>query len=158
MALNSGPGGGLAGLRGGQDVVSGILFIILGALGLWFGRDYPMGTAVRLGTGVFPAILSWSLVGLGAIVAIQGYITDGDRLSGWAMRPLIAITASVIAFTFLIESTGLVVTMIVTMVIAAFGTPETRWKEFAIFSVIMILLGVAMFIWGLALPIKALPL
>ena len=47
--------------------------------------------------------------------------------------------------------------MLVSMTLAALGTPETRWREYAIFAVIMIGIGVGMFIYGLRMPISILP-
>jgi hypothetical protein len=47
--------------------------------------------------------------------------------------------------------------MLVSMTLAALGTPETRWVEYAFFAAIMLALGIAMFIWGLGMPIQVLP-
>ena len=52
---------------------------------------------------------------------------------------------------------GLVATMIVSMGLAAAGTPETRWRELLVFTAIMLLIGVSLFIWGLGMPVKVLP-
>jgi hypothetical protein len=57
----------------------------------------------------------------------------------------------------LIDSAGLVVAMIVSMTLAALGTHETQWKEFALFSVLMLAIGIGIFILGLGMPIKVLP-
>jgi hypothetical protein len=67
------------------------------------------------------------------------------------------VTLSNVAFALLIEPLGLVATMIISMTLTALGTPETRWREYALFAVIMILIGVSMFIWGLGMPLKVLP-
>ena len=45
------------------------------------------------------------------------------------------ITLATIAFALLIDRLGLVVAMIVSMTLAALGTPETRWREYALFAV-----------------------
>jgi hypothetical protein len=37
------------------------------------------------------------------------------------------------------------------------GTPETRWREFAFFAAIMVVIGVLLFITGLGMPIKVFP-
>ena len=67
------------------------------------------------------------------------------------------ITVATIAFALLIDSAGLVVAMIVSMTLAALGTHETRWREFAMFMVLMLALGLGIFIYGLGMPIKVLP-
>ena len=144
-------------IKSGQDLLTGLLFAMVGAFGLWFGRELPMGSPVRLGTGVFPAMLCWCLIGTGAIVIAKAMLVDGPKLTEWAWRPVIMITLATIAFAVLIDRAGLVVTMAVSMGLAATGTPETRWREFLVFTAIMLLIGVSLFIWGLGMPVKVLP-
>jgi fucose permease len=67
------------------------------------------------------------------------------------------VTLAAIAFSLLIDSAGLVAAMIVSLTIAALGTPETRWKEFAAFLVLMLAIGLGLFIYGLGMPLKVLP-
>jgi hypothetical protein len=68
------------------------------------------------------------------------------------------VTLSIIAFALLIDRVGLVTTMIVSMALTALGTPETRWRvEFLAFSLIMIVLGVALFVMLLGMPVKVWP-
>ena len=40
-----------------QDGLAGLMFIAFGVLGLWLGRGYGMGTAMRMGPGAVPTIL-----------------------------------------------------------------------------------------------------
>jgi len=56
-----------------KDVLSGALFICVGALGLWLGSDYAMGTAFRMGPGYFPRVLCGMLVATGLFVGIKVY-------------------------------------------------------------------------------------
>ena len=49
-----------------KDVLAGLLFMGVAAFGLWISRDYPIGTALRMGTGYVPRLLCWILLGLGA--------------------------------------------------------------------------------------------
>ena len=144
-------------IRSGQDLATGLLFAAVGALGMWFGRDLPMGSPLRLGTGVFPYILCWCLIGTGALVVVKALLVEGPRLGRWAWRPVIMITLATLAFALLIDRAGLVVTMVVSMTLTALGTPETRWREFLVFVLIMLLVGVALFIWGLGMPVRVLP-
>jgi putative tricarboxylic transport membrane protein len=144
-------------LKSGQDLATGLLFLAVGALGILIGRDYPMGTPVRLGTGVFPMILCWCLVATGAIIMTKGFLSDGPKLTAWAWRPVIMITLATVAFALLIDRAGLVAAMLISMTLAALGTHETRWREYLGFCIIMLAIGIALFIWGLGMPIRVLP-
>src|SRR5437016_14614543 len=55
-----------------KDVLAGLLFVGVAAFGLWLSRDYPIGTALRMGTGYVPRLLCWILLGLGVVVLVQG--------------------------------------------------------------------------------------
>jgi putative tricarboxylic transport membrane protein len=144
-------------IKNGQDFATGLLFIVVGLAALWIGADYPMGTAQRPGTGVLPRILAWCLIGTGALLWFKALLADGPSLTRWAWRPVIMITLATVAFALLIDRFGLVVTMLVSMTLAALGTPETRWREYTIFALIMVVIGVGMFIYGLRMPIPILP-
>src|SRR4051794_22682978 len=106
-------------VKGSQDLLCGLLFALIGAAGLWIGRNYPIGTSLRLGTGVFPRILCWGLVGIGAIVLARGLSTHGPSIGRWAWRPVLLIGAAAGAFAVLIEPAGLFAAMIVMMVLGA---------------------------------------
>jgi len=47
------------------------MFVGIAALGLWVSRNYPVGTALRMGTATCRAC-SAGLMGLGVIVLVQG--------------------------------------------------------------------------------------
>lgn len=140
-----------------QDFASGLLFVMVGAAALWISADYPMGTPQRPGTGVLPVILAWCLIGTGALLWLKAVVTESPRLTSWAWRPAIMITLATVAFALLVDRAGLVVTMIVSMTLVALGTPETRWREYLPFAVIMLAIGVTVFIYGLGMPIPILP-
>ena len=148
---------GKSGLRSGQDLLCGVMFAAIGAAALWIGRAYPMGTPLRLGSGVFPWLLSWGLIGIGAIIFVKGLLTDGPRLTAWAWRPVLLITLAAVCFALLIEPAGLVVTMLVLMTLGALAGEGHSLRQLAIFFPVMILLGVGIFIWGLGMPIKVFP-
>ncbi len=144
-------------IKSGQDFATGLLFAAVGVAALWIGADYPMGTAQRPGTGVLPRILGWCLIGTGGLLLIKAVLADGPRLTRWAWRPVIMITLAVIAFALLVDRLGLVIAMLLSMTLTALGTPETRWREYTLFALIMVGIGVGMFIYGLRMPIPILP-
>lgn len=156
MADGSSPSGS-GPVRGPQDVLCGLMFIAVGVLGVVVGWDYPRGTSVRLGTGVFPAILSWGLIGIGAIVFVKGLITHGDPIGRIAVRPVLLIGLAAAMFALLIETGGLIAAMVVMMILAALAGDEHSIKEFSIFAAIMILMALGIFVWGLEMPLKVFP-
>lgn len=147
----------LSDIKSSQDLLCGILYILVGAVGLYISRDYSMGTPTRLGTGVFPMILCWGMIGSGVVVMIQAFLTEGEKLTPWAWRPVILISIGTILFSLLIDTAGLIIAMTVLMLCGAFAGQGHKWKQTALFMVIMVGIGVGLFIWGLGMPIKVLP-
>jgi hypothetical protein len=145
------------GLRSGQDLLCGVMFAAVGAGALWVGRNYPMGSPARLGSGVFPMLLSYGLIGIGALIFVKGLLTDGPRLTGWAWRPVLLITLAAVSFALLIEPAGLVVTMLVVMTLGALAGDGHKLRELATFMLVMILMAIGIFVWGLGMPIKVFP-
>jgi hypothetical protein len=140
-----------------QDSVAGLMFIAWGALGLWLGRDYPVGTSLRMGPGYMPAMLCWLMVLLGAIVALKGTAIAGEPLTRWSFRPLVMVAGAFLVFAFLIESAGLPTATVGTMLFGALGSPEFRVKEQIVLAVAAAAVSVGVFIYGLGLPMDIWP-
>jgi hypothetical protein len=140
-----------------KDILSGLFFMALGALGLWLGWDYAFGTTARMGPGFVPKLLCWLLVGTGAVVAAIGLVRRGPGMDPWHLRPLLFVLASVLVFAALIESAGLAIATIGMVLVGAAGSVETRWLETAILSVVLAGAAVLIFVRGLGLPMKILP-
>jgi len=144
-------------IKSSKDFATGLLFLAIGIGAYYIGSTYNMGTPQRPGTGVLPRILAWCMMGSGLLLVVQAMLQQGPKLDAWAWRPLIMVTMATVAFSLLVDRAGLVIAMIVTMTLAALGTHETRWREFAMFMVLMLAIGLGIFIYGLGMPIKVLP-
>ena len=145
-----------------KDVLAGLLFIVVAVLGLWISRDYPIGTALRMGTGYVPRLLCWLLLGLGAIVLVQGLRdTQGARsLSAGdisALRPVVFVTASLVIFGLSIERLGLVVSILLLIGVGAVAARGLRPVETLAAALALIILSWGIFILGLGLTIPVWP-
>src|SRR5438132_4062812 len=83
-----------------KNVLAGLMFMAVAVLGLWLSRNYPVGTALRMGTGYVPRLLCWTLLALGTGVALQGVWGANDQISedGSPLRALVFVSLSLIAF------------------------------------------------------------
>ena len=141
------------------DVLSGLLFIAIAAFGLWASRNYPVGTALRMGTGYMPRLLCWLLLGLGVIVLLQGLRQQAaplrSSLQGW--RAVLSVTAALVTFGLSIERLGLVLAILLLTGLGALATRALRPVETAIAALGLIVLSWAIFIFGLGLTIPVWP-
>lgn len=143
-----------------QDVLSGLLFVLIGCGGLYVGWDYATGTAFRMGPGYFPRLLCALLIGLGAVVALKGLIRGGDAPERMQFRPLIMITLAVIAFALLISTAGLLPAAVAVVLLGCIGGPEFRVHEAIILAIVLTAGAIGLFKYGLAMsfPIFAFPI
>lgn len=144
-------------LNSGQDLASGLLFVAVGLAALWIGADYPLGSAQRPGTGVLPRILAWCLIATGLLLWLKALFVNGPRLGAWAWRPAVMVTLAVVVFAVLIDRLGLIAAMLAAMTLAALGTPETRWREYLPFALLMLAIGIGLFRYALGMPFTLLP-
>jgi len=140
-------------VRSPQDFGAGILFMLVGLAGVYFGRDLTYGSAMRMGPGFFPMWLSWIIVGMGAFIAFRGLTIDGDAVEMPQWRPVIGVIGSIIAFGLLIETLGTPITIIILTFLAAFARPNPDLKETAILAVALAIFAVVAFIYGLGQPL-----
>jgi putative tricarboxylic transport membrane protein len=144
-----------------KDVLSGLLFVVVALAGLWLSRDYPIGTAVRMGTGYVPRLLCWILLGLGTVILVQGLreaqparIASGDAP---AWRPVAFVTAGLVIFGLSIERLGLVVSILLLIGVGAVAARGLRPLETLLAALVLIVLSWAIFILGLGLTIPVWP-
>ena len=145
-----------------KDVLAGLLFVAVALIGLYVSRNYPIGTAVRMGTGYVPRLLCWLLLGLGAWVLVQGFFeTQSERAASpsatAAWRPLVFVTASLVIFGLSIERRGLVLSILLLIIVGAAGARGLRPFETVAAAVVLILLSWGIFIVGLGLAIPVWP-
>jgi hypothetical protein len=144
-----------------KDVLAGLLFCAVALIGLIVSRDYPIGTALRMGTGYVPRLLCWVLLALGALVLLQG-LRDAEvgriaALSGSASRPVIFVTASLVLFGLTIERLGLVVAILLLIAVGAVAARGLRPIETMAAALVLIVLSWGIFIVGLGLAIPVWP-
>ncbi len=141
-------------LKKPQDLGAAILFIVMGCVCLWFGRDYRYGTLARMGPGFFPITLSWLLIGFGIVIAALAFsFSEGPKVARTNWRGLLIVVVAILLYGFLINSAGLLVTAFVVPLVAAFASTEVRRKEAVILSLLVSIACVVVFVYGLRQPI-----
>jgi len=144
-----------------KNVLSGLMFMAIAVFGLWISRNYPVGSALRMGTGYVPRLLCWTLLGLGCLVLFQGLreprMAGLGESEGWGWRPLVFVTASLVVFGLAIERLGLVVSILLLTAVGALAARSLRPVETFLAALVFIVLSWAIFIVGLGLTIPVWP-
>jgi hypothetical protein len=139
-------------LANNKDVWAGLMLIAIGAGAIFVARNYPFGTALRMGPGFFPVVLGGLLIVFGLAVLAIG-LRKGESMTGsWSLRALIILPLSLILFGLLMEYAGFVPAMLVLIVGSATASTEFRFLEVLLFAAGLTALSVAVFVWALGLP------
>lgn len=140
-------------IRAEKDFWAGLLYVALAAAFLWFGRDYKMGAASRMGPGYFPLTLGWILMGFGVVSIVRSMVTDGSPVGGIAWKKLAVITAGVIAFGALIGPAGLVFALPALVIISALSSEQSEYDIKALLVLIgLTIFCIVVFVKGLGVP------
>jgi hypothetical protein len=141
-------------IRSMEDFLAGLMFIAFGVAALVIAQNYTYGTTMRMGPGYFPTWLGFILIGLGSWIVVMGLNTDGPKVLRPALRPLLMISLAFLGYGLVIENFGFVAAIVAIVVLSSLSTPDWRWKEVVISTVVLAVGSVLLFIELLGLPFQ----
>ncbi|HEX6004118.1 MAG TPA: tripartite tricarboxylate transporter TctB family protein [Burkholderiales bacterium] len=139
-------------IRSQEDFWAGLLFIGFGVLAIVVSRDYPMGSAMRMGPGYFPTHVGALLVLIGAVVSGLSFKIPGGRVTRFAWRPIMLLSVAFAVFGWGMDHIGFVPSLAALVFLCALGGRRFRLLEVIILMIIMVAFGVGVFVYGLELP------
>ena len=140
-----------------RDGLAGLVFVGLGLFALAVASDYPLGTARNMGPGYFPIMLGGVLVLLGLAIAGKALLRASEPIGAWALRPLVMVSAAVVAFALLVRPLGLAVATTVLVAVGSLGARDFSLLRVVVLSVALVALSGAIFIRALGLPFSLWP-
>jgi len=104
-------------------------------------------------------VLGLLLAALGVIIGVQSLAakTVHGKIEKFHFDALGWVLGAVVLFGLLLRPAGLIVALIVLIVVSAMGSHEFKWKETALLTAGLVVLVLAVFIWGLKLTIPVWP-
>lgn len=142
-------------IRSPKDFWSGIMFLAIGLATVLIAREYPLGTAGRMGPGYFPTVLGWLLAAISAVTLIGSFTTRGEPLERFAWKDMLLILGSVLLFGFLVRSAGLVLAIPTLIIMSAYASSKFRWRPTVALALGATVFCVLLFVkaLGLLIPI-----
>jgi hypothetical protein len=138
--------------RYNRDFFAGLFYIVLGAVGMWMARDYPFGSALRMGPGYFPSVLGGMMIAFGVAVMLMGIKNNEKIKPGFSWRALIVLPIATVVFGVTMEEAGFIPALLLLIPVSAAASKEFKWLEVLLLTIGLTLLSLAVFIWGLGLP------
>jgi hypothetical protein len=142
-----------------KDFAAGLLYIALGIAFAIASYGYRMGTASRMGPGYFPFWLGILMAVIGVMVllgAIRAH-AEPDAMVRWALKPLFVILASVVVFGLLLDTLGLVLSMVALIVGSSLASHEFTWRATLINTIVLIVFALVVFVYALNLQFPVWP-
>ena len=134
-----------------KDFWAGMMLIGIGAAAIFVARDYRFGSTMRMGPGYFPTVLGGGLALFGIYVMIRGLRGKEKFKRRWPLRPLFILSLSIVMFGVLMNFAGLIPALVVLIFGTAYAGGEFKFIEVLLLAVGLIVLSVAVFVWGLGL-------
>ena len=136
------------------DAAAGLIFI---AFGLVFGAlslGLDLGTALRMGPGYFPAILSAVLLILGVVILAQSVHVTAEGIGPAAWRGMLFILPAPIFFGLTVRGLGFVPSIFFTTVIAGLATRKMGIVGALVLAAGVTVFSTLVFSYGLGLPFR----
>jgi putative tricarboxylic transport membrane protein len=143
-------------VRSPRNLAAGLALLAIAAVALQATVRLDVGRLRAMGPGMLPRSVA-ALVGLsGLLLVAASLLRDGPPLSRWRLRGPVLVSLAILGFAATIRSVGLVVAGLLVVMVGGAASPEFRWKELAVFGVVVTAACVALFRYALGLPIPVL--
>ena len=146
---------GAAGDR--PDILTAILFVGIGALGLWAGRDLTLGTASAMGPGYLPRVVCWLLILVGLTIGGFALFRERNDIARPKLRPIAVILAAIVGFAFVAEHLGFVAASIWLLLVGSAADRESKLREVILLTAGLTAFGALVFIVGLGVQMPIWP-
>lgn len=83
--------------RAPLDIIGGLLLVLLSAFALYYVRELPAAGRVGFSSGTAPRLFAYGLLLLGLIIAVQGFMKQGEAVDGFG-RGLLFLTGGLAIF------------------------------------------------------------
>ena len=144
-------------VRNPQDFIGGIAMMVIALFALWASSDLQGMRGFSFGAGTAPRMFATLMLGLGAAITIVGVVTEGPHLAKYHWRGPLFVTLAILSFSQTIRPMGMIFAAMTSFLIAACGSPETKWMETVIVGACLTAFCALLFPYALGLPLQLLP-
>ncbi|BDX22142.1 membrane protein [Polynucleobacter sp. TUM22923] len=146
-------------IRNQRDFGAGIMYMVIGLFFTIVARQYPMGTAAKMGPGYFPFYLGILMTLLGLFILIKSMKATAaiESIPKFNWKIIAQITGAVVLYGLLLPKMGFLVAIIVLVFVSAGASKEFTWKGTAINAAFLVTFTYSVFVLGLKLQFPLLP-
>lgn len=138
-----------------KDVASGSFFTAVGLayfVFTWVGL--PIGSALDMGPGYFPIVLSSILMMFGVVIAFRGFrSTGGTEFGRVPWRAVFMLSIATLLFAMFFDNLGLLPGVFMLCVLSALASSKNSILKAVIVSAVISVFCTAVFGYGIGLPV-----
>jgi len=142
--------------RNAKDFWTGVIYIAIGGAAIFLGRDYGMGTAMKMGPAYFPVILSGLLIVIGGVSVIRSFLRPGTPVGTVAWKGLALVIASTVLFGFIVRGAGMAIALPLMVILSACASIRFRWQYALALAAGVTVFCILIFQVGLGVPLPIL--
>ena len=137
-----------------QEYTAAAVVIVFGLALAAVSLTYPLGSLLRPGPGFVPLMVGCIIAALGAaiVLEVRGQLPVPRD---YKLRPLLTVSAGLVLFGLLVERAGFVPATVVLIAMTGLGERNPRWLPLIGVAAFVCAFGIALFIWGLGVPLNA---
>jgi hypothetical protein len=137
-----------------KDIAAGAIFVALGVFFLVGALSLDIGTALKMGPGYFPLVLSGLLIAIGLIIAATSLFAKHEPLGSIPWRGIVFVLAAPVIFGATVRGLGLVASLAITVFVTTFASRRMTIPLALILTFALTLFCVLVFSYGLGLPLR----
>ena len=148
----------LAAIKNEKDFWAGVIYVTVGAIALWIGRTYSMGTSAHMGPGYFPKVLAGALILIGGVSLIRSFLSQGEAAGRLVWKPLALVLGACALFNLLLNTAGLIIALVALVLVSASASRKFSFDRTAMLGLAgLIVFCSLVFVKGLGVPMPLLP-
>lgn len=146
-------------IKNQKDFIAGILFMAFGGGFFGIGCQYKFGSAANMGPGYFPTALGILLILVGAICVLMALSPKAkeDAADPFNWFANFWVLVPIVLFGILLKPMGLVIPLLGLVIATSYASPHFRWKSALINAIVLLILCLGIFIYGLNLEFRLWP-
>src|SRR5262245_56543082 len=144
-------------IKGPEDFIGGLALMGVALFALWASSDLQGMHGFSFGAGTAPRMFSVLLLALGFAVMLIGILSDGPPVQKYHWRGPFFVSLAILCFAVAIRPLGLVLSAFASFLVAAIGSPETKWMEAIVVGALLTLGCSLLFPYALGLPFQLFP-
>jgi hypothetical protein len=143
-------------IRSVKDFWTGLIYIFFGSGAILIARDYPMGTALKMGPAYFPNVLGGVLIFIGLLSVIRSLLKPGTPIGEFSFKGLALVVLSVVLFGLVVRGAGLLIALPLLVLVSASASKKFRWGPSLLLAGGLTLFCAFVFLKGLGIPLSLL--